>query len=134
MNPDQLVLDLARAWTTTDEAERRALLDRVWADDGVYCMRPTGRVVGRDALAATIAAFQRQEPGVRIPVTSGVDVNHGFLRFRWAMVDARGNVILEGFDVGEIGPDGRLKSIVTFGGPFPPIPDGWPDDLARREK
>jgi hypothetical protein len=28
---------------------------------------------------------------------------------------------MEGFDVGELGPDGRLRRIVGFFGPFPPI-------------
>jgi hypothetical protein len=35
----------AAAWDAHDEGERRALLERAWADDGVYC-DPTARIVG----------------------------------------------------------------------------------------
>ncbi|HEY8739929.1 MAG TPA: hypothetical protein VIN56_05010 [Candidatus Dormibacteraeota bacterium] len=38
-------------------------------------------------------------------------------------MDAEGNVTLEGFDVGELGDDGRLTKITGFFGPFPAATD-----------
>lgn len=125
MNPDQTVLDYVRAWSTSDETERRALLQRAWTDGGVYC-DPRSRVEGRAALNEHIAAFQRQRPGSRIPLASGVDAHHDVVRFRWVLLDESGQVALEGFDVGELDLDGRLKRINGFFGPFPPIPAVWP--------
>ena len=46
------------AWNTPDDARRRALLERAWADDGTYT-DPTARVAGRAALHAHIGGFQR---------------------------------------------------------------------------
>jgi hypothetical protein len=95
-------------------------LPQAWADDGVYC-DPTATVDGRDALVAHIGGFQAQLPGARIETSSGVDEHDGWLRFAWTMIGADGTPAMEGFDVGELGPDGRLRRIVGFFGPFPPI-------------
>jgi hypothetical protein len=78
-------------------------------------------VTGRDALLAHIAGFQQMLPGARIEMTSGVDEHDGWLRFAWSMIDVSGATATEGFDVGELGPDGRLQRIVGFFGPFPPL-------------
>jgi hypothetical protein len=70
-----------------------------------------------------IAGFQGRFPGSTLRLTSGVDAHHSVLRFSWAKVDAEGNVTLEGFDVGELGDDGRLTKITGFFGPFPAATD-----------
>lgn len=117
-SPSEVIAAYGAAWNEPDEARRRKLLDASWADGGVYT-DPTAHVEGRDALAAHIAAFQRQMPGARIRSTSGVDEHHGRLRFMWAMDGADGKVAVEGIDFGELGPDGRLTRIVGFFGPPP---------------
>ncbi len=132
ISTDEVVRSYVAAWSTTDELMRRNLLERAWADDGIYC-DPLGLVEGREALARYIAAFQQNQPGARIPLASGVDGHHGFVRFRWIMRDGNGKVMVEGFDVGELGSDGRLKRITGFFGPFPPIPLAWPADLVDRD-
>jgi hypothetical protein len=108
------------AWNEPDEGSRRKLLEEAWADDGVYC-DPTATVVGREALIAHIAGFREQFAGARIDIASGVDEHDGWLRFAWTMVGADGVTLLEGFDVGHLGADGRLERIVGFFGPFPPL-------------
>ena len=114
---NDIVTAYGAAWNEPDEAARRKLLDTAWADDGVYC-DPTAIVEGRDALVAHIAGFQQQFPGARIDETSGADDHHGWLRFSWRMVGADGAPVMDGFDVGELAPDGRLRRIVGFFGPF----------------
>jgi hypothetical protein len=118
------------AWLTTDSAERTALLERCWADDGVYT-DPRNEAVGRGALAALIAGFQQMQPGAHFVLTSGVDEHHRMLRFGWRMLDAQNQPQLEGFDIGELDDSGRLKRITGFFGPFPPVPTGWPEHLVR---
>jgi hypothetical protein len=113
------------AWATSDEMARLALLDQCWAEGGVYC-DPLSKVEGRRALSDHIAGFQRSRPGFRIPLASGVDAHHEFLRFRWVMVDSARNFVMEGFDVGELAADGRLQRITGFFGPFPEVPAEWP--------
>jgi hypothetical protein len=106
------------AWDVPDENERRALLERAWTDDGVYC-DPRAVVEGREALVAHIGGFHRGFPGARLVTASGVDAYDGYVRFAWQLLDPGGAVTLEGIDFGEIAPDGRLKRIVGFFGPLP---------------
>jgi hypothetical protein len=107
------------AWRERDAAARLALLDRCWAEDGVYC-DPLGRAEGRQALADLIGGFHARQPGARIDVASGVDEHDGFLRFAWRMVGADGSVALEGTDFGEVDDRGALRRIVGFFGALPP--------------
>jgi hypothetical protein len=51
-----IVASYAAASDPHDEGERRALLERAWADDGVYC-DPTALVEGREARIARIVGF-----------------------------------------------------------------------------
>jgi SnoaL-like protein len=110
----------AAAWNEPDVQARRALLERSWAADGVYC-DPTARVEGREALVGHIGGFHAQRPGHRIEMASGVDEHDGLLRFAWRMVGPDGSGVLEGMDFGELAGDGRLKLIVGFFGPFPAL-------------
>ncbi len=117
---DDTVAAYGAAWNEQDEAARRVLLERSWADDGVYC-DPSGRAEGRSALVGHIGGFHARMPGSRIELTSGVDEHDGLLRFAWQMVGPDGAVALDGIDFGELGADGRLERIVGFFGPFPAV-------------
>ena len=118
MDVNETVATYGASWNETDEGERRKLLDRSWADDGIY-QDPMGRAEGRDALVAHIGGFQEMMPGSTIEATSGVDVYGNVFRFAWVMRDADGAVALEGMDFGELAADGRVASITGFFGPFP---------------
>jgi len=106
------------AWNEKDEAKRRALLNKAWADDGRYT-DPMSDAHGREALVALIAQFQQQMPGASITATSGVDQHHDHLRFTWKMVAADGSTGIEGIDIGQLAEDGRIQSITGFFGPLP---------------
>jgi len=105
------------AWNETDEAKRRALIDKCWAENGTYT-DPMADVSGRDALATLIVGFQAQMPGATIEITSGIDEHHGRIRFGWKLAD--GSQPMEGIDVGQVTADGQLASIVGFWGAAPP--------------
>jgi hypothetical protein len=106
------------AWNEPDPGKRKKLIEQCWADDALYC-DPQADIRGRDGLEATIAGFHAQAPGARIDATSGVDQHHNQIRFAWAFRTADGNTPIEGIDVGELAPDGRLSRIVGFWGPPP---------------
>ena len=109
------------AWNETDVEKRRELLEKAWAEDGVYT-DPTAEVHGREALLAHITGFQAQSGGARIVLTTAVDSHHGTrLRFGWKMVGADGTELAEGLDYGELDDDGRLRLIVGFVGPMKPL-------------
>ena len=106
------------AWNEPDESKRRPLLEQCWDDDGLYC-DPVSEGRGRDALNGFIAGMHAQQPGARIEFTSGIDTHHNQIRFAWAFVQADGTKAIEGIDVGELAPDGRLARIVGFWGAPP---------------
>ena len=119
MDTEEIVATYGASWNETDDAKRTALLERSWADDGVY-NDPTATVDGRAALVAHIGGFQAMMPGHTIDQASAVDTHGAVFRFAWVM--RKGDEIaLEGVDFGELAPDGRIRRIVGFFGPFPPL-------------
>lgn len=119
--PEEAVALYGAAWSETDTEKRLALLEKAWAEDGVYT-DPTAELEGRDALHAHIGAFLDQGTGASIVLTSKVDSHHGNrLRFSWSMVSKDGETMVTGIDYGELDDDGRLRLIVGFFGPFPSL-------------
>ena len=123
MSAQEIAETYGAAWNETDEARRRALLEKAWADDGHYT-DPQSDAKGRDELVALIGGFQQMMPGSRLASTSAVDEHHGHLRFTWKIAGADGKTVMEGIDFGELADDGRLKRIVGFFGPPPASPAG----------
>ena len=113
-----IVADYGAAWNETDAAKRRALLERCWSDDGLYC-DPLLDIRGREALSDAIAGMHAQQPGATIVLTSGIDQHHNQVRFAWDFVGADGKVSISGIDAGELAPDGRITRIVGFWGAPP---------------
>jgi hypothetical protein len=108
------------AWNATDDAERRALIERCLTSD-IELIDENGRVSGHDGLAARMAEFHEAIPGGRIVKTSGFDEFNGITRYSWDVVDADGNTAQGGLDVVEEGGDGRLQRIIMFHGPLPAL-------------
>ena len=106
------------AWNEPDATERRRLLERSFAEDGVL-IEPRGRFDRREAVLERIAGFSERFPGARVVLTSGVDEHHGFMRYAWTIVGADGSALLEGIDFAELGSDGRLRRVIMFFGPLP---------------
>ena len=106
------------AWNEPDEAKRKALLEKSWADDGVY-IDPLSDVKGRDGLNGAIAGMHAQQPGASIVLASGIDQHHNQVRFRWDFIGADGTTAIQGIDVGESAPDGRIARIVGYWGDPP---------------
>lgn len=119
MESNEIVATYCSAWNEPDAARRTALLEVAWADDGVY-HDPTGTAEGRAGLVAHIAGFHETFPGHTIEPASGVDDNGNALRFAWVMRNGE-EVALEGIDYCELAPDGRIRRIEGFFGPFPPL-------------
>ena len=116
MDPNEVVEAYGAAWNEPDDARRLALLERSWADDGVY-QDPSGRAEGRTALHAHIGGFHSIMDGHTIDTTSKIDVYGDNFRFAWTMRNG-GDVVLEGMDFGTFAPDGRIATITGFFGPL----------------
>lgn len=119
MDVNELIEIYTDAWSEGEPARRRALLEKAWAEDGVYA-DPSAHAAGRTELAEHIGSVLRQFPGARFVPTSAIDVHHRHLRFGWKMVLPGGKVFVEGTDFGELSPAGQLQRIVGFFGPLAP--------------
>ncbi len=120
MTPHDAVAIYGSVWAEPDEGKRLELLERCWAPDGVY-LDPSGRAEGREELAKHIGGFQQMFADHVIEATTGVDAHDGYLRFGWRMLGPDRNVLMEGVDFGEYDDAGRIKRIVGFFGPWPPL-------------
>jgi hypothetical protein len=121
LTPGEAIEQWGAAWQETDEKLRMQIIERMFAEDGIYT-DPMSEVKGREALSAHIAASQAQPSENRLTMASAVDSHHGVrLRFAWELKSPDGKVIMEGMDYGELDEDGRIRLIVGFFGPFPPI-------------
>ena len=130
-SPADVIAAYVAAWAERDEAARRRLLERAWADDGTYT-DPLAHVLGREALVQHIGLFQQQAPMVRLVRASGIDEHHGVLRFAWKAEGATEPPLagLEGLDIGELAGDGRLRRIIGFFGPLPSLDQAQAGDDA----
>jgi hypothetical protein len=115
----EIVALYSAAWHEPDEGARREMLERCWAQDGVY-VDPTVVVRGREELVAHLGGFEERMPGCSIVVTTGVNEHHGRVRFGWHLLNPDGTLMIEGQDFGELDDDGRLRRIVGFFGPPAP--------------
>lgn len=111
--PNDPIAAYAEAWREPDAARRAELLERAWADGAVYC-DPLDLVAGRAALVEHIGATQASLPGVSIEVTSEPVRHHDSAFFRWTMTADDGQVVLSGFDVVQLGDDGRIARLTGF--------------------
>ena len=114
---ETLIDTYCSAWNEPDAGRRRGLLAAVWGDGAAYT-DPRVHAVGAEALCEHIGRIQERRPGARVVRTSGVDQNHGLVRFAWRVVEADGNRLPEGIDFAEITSDGRIARIVGFFGPL----------------
>jgi hypothetical protein len=108
------------AWDTPEPDKRRRLLEECFAEDGVATY-PGGRYVGREAVSALIARAHSRTPGLRIVQTTGVEAHHGALCAGWRISGSDGTVLREGLDAAEVDPDGRLRRVLGFHDPPPPL-------------
>lgn len=100
-------------WNETDPAARRALVDEVCAPDVRY-VDPLADVSGRDGVDGLIGAVQQQFAGLAFTPGGSVDAHHEQARFTWWLGPAGQEPVVVGFDVAELGADGRIRTVLGF--------------------
>ena len=100
-------------WNETDPAARRRAVDELWAEGGGYT-DPLVRARGRDEFDATLAAVQRDFPGMVFTLLGPVDAHHDIARFRWELGPEGAEALIVGFDVLVAAADGRIAQILGF--------------------
>jgi hypothetical protein len=118
---DDILVTYFRAWNEHDPAERRRLLELAVTDDAVL-IDPTGRWEGVAGLAERIGRYHAAAPGTVVVTASDVDAHNHVVRYAWKIINQEGDAVMEGTDVAERDDHGRLKRILMFHGPLPPLP------------
>ena len=113
-NVNELVVGYLAAWNERDPKQRKELIAKFWAEDGIY-IDAHRRGTGHDGIASMIEAAQTQFPGYRLQLVSGIEAHNGYVRFSWA---AGGSpdapLYLGGTDFAVVASDGRLKTVAGF--------------------
>jgi hypothetical protein len=103
MEPEEAVDLYVEAWNVGDDGQRLDLVRRAFTNDAVRFGHDVAS--GADAIAATMSQLEVQR-------TSAVQVQGDWSRFEWAAVVSAQTV--EGVDVGQHAPDGRLRRLIVF--------------------
>jgi hypothetical protein len=107
-------------WNATTEAEqRRRLADALTPD--AQLIYPVFTCRGIDEILAGLAGLHGRWPGVRFVQASGIEEHHRWLRVGWRMVRDDGSVVMEGVDVATVAEEGRLRQVIGFHDPLPPL-------------
>jgi hypothetical protein len=117
---DAVLVDYFAAWNEPDGGERAQLLQRSLSDQAEL-VDPTGRWRGVDGVSDRISRYHASAPGTKVVPGSGVDAHNDVERYAWSIIDSAGNAVMEGLDVAEREPDGRLRRILMFHGPLPEV-------------
>lgn len=117
-HPDSLNHMLA-AWNELDASKVRAHLDKALSPD-VRFVDPSIDVTGIDGFEANVHNVKASIPGAVYSRQSGVDSQHGFHRYHWA-IHQNGKLLLEGFDVTQTDEDGKVMCVIGFFGKVPPL-------------
>ena len=115
-HPDSLNHMLA-AWNEPDPALVRGHLEKALAPD-VRFVDPSIDVTGIDGFEANVHEVKAGLPGAVYARVSGVDSQHGFHRYHWA-IHQNGELLLQGFDVTETDDSGRVRCVIGFFGEVP---------------
>lgn len=110
---DTLVQRYLAAWNETDPDRRRAAVEDVCTADVRY-VDPLAAVQGHAALDGLIGAVRDQFPGLVFTLGGPVDAHHEQMCFTWHLGPAGQEPIAVGFDVAELGPDGRIRTVLGF--------------------
>lgn len=110
------------AWNESDSARVRGHLDKALAPS-VRFVDPSVDVIGIDGFEANVHAVHAKIPGAVYSRTSGVDSQHDFHRYHWA-IHRGGELVVSGFDVVETDASGRVRCVIGFFGPVPELDTG----------
>jgi hypothetical protein len=121
MSALSVLIDAHLAAYADPEATRRAaVVQRIWAADG-RLIDPPLAAIGHAQISQQADQLLAQFPGHRFVRRSGIDSHHGMARYAWHLVGPCGAVVLEGIDVAQIDPAGRLAQVTGFFGPLPSL-------------
>jgi hypothetical protein len=104
-------------WNERDLEKVRGYIDEIFSEDVLF-IDPGNSIVGHDAFEVMVRAFRTRFPDADLSHSSGFDQHHGLVRYHWK-IHQNAEFLIEGFDVTEIGSDGRVSRVEGFFGAIP---------------
>jgi hypothetical protein len=109
-----IVRRLGEAWMAPDQPTRLAIVDEIWAEDGVYVNAfDEELVVGRQAVADYMA-FGMADNYLEITDWKPIYLHNDRVQLRWRDCCPNGSVLLTGTEYGEFDSDGRFSRVTSF--------------------
>lgn len=105
------------AWNEPDAEKVRSHLDRALSHN-VRFVDPTIDVSGIDGFEKNVHEVKLKIPNATYSRTSGVDSQHEFYRYYWA-IHQGDKLLTAGFDVTEVDEQGLVKCVIGFFGDIP---------------
>ncbi len=105
------------AWNEPDAVQVRNHLEKA-LDSNVRFVDPSIDVTGIDGFEQNVHDVKSKIPGAVYSRTSGVDSQHNFHRYHWA-IHQEGRLLLSGFDVTETDEQGKVTCVIGFFGEVP---------------
>lgn len=105
------------AWNEPDSTKVRSHLEKALGSN-VRFVDPTIDVTGIDGFEKNVHQVKSKIPGAEYSRTSGVDSQHNFHRYYWA-IHQEGQLLLSGFDVTETDEQGKVICVIGFFGEVP---------------
>src|SRR5262252_6650124 len=107
-------------WSETDATRRGELMTKC-LDEDVEIVGPGYLARGFREFEEHVARFQREQPGSKPMLASGIDAHAGWARFAVNVMAPDGAVIGRALDIVEFGGDRRIRRLIAFWGPLPPL-------------
>jgi hypothetical protein len=104
-------------WNERDLEQIRDQIDEIFSASVVF-IDPANSIVGHDAFEKMVRAFRTRWPDADLSHASGFDGHHDLYRYHWK-IHQESKLLMEGFDVTELDPDGRVSRVLGFFGPIP---------------
>ncbi|MER5480106.1 hypothetical protein ABT026_24505 [Streptomyces sp. NPDC002734] len=136
IDPQDLADRYIAQWTLADAAERRAAVERLWAEDGAHILQPpveireraaglgfghtTLEARGHDAVEARVARSHEEfveKKGLTFRPRADAVRLHDVVKFSWETVSTgTGEVVGGGLEVLLLDDDGRIRADYMFPG------------------
>ena len=108
-----IIRRLGDAWMAPDQPTRLAILEEIWAEDGVYVNAfDEGLVVGRQAVADYMTGLA--DNYLEITDWKPIYLHNDRAQIRWRDCCPNGTIVLTGTEYGEFDSDGRFSRVTSF--------------------